>query len=477
MLWLGIHFPRLPLEVFTRTLRADRPQAVIAGEGRRRGVAICNTPAARLGIHAGMPVGAACALGDVLLLERRRELEQAALERLAIWSGCFTSLISLVSPDVLLLEIAGSLKLFGGKHGLLERIGEGIRALGYLCRMAAAPTPLAAEWLARAGHERYIRDVRDLPGQLADLPLVVLDLEARQLESLRGMGLGRIGDLLRLPRSGLARRLGPCLIEQLDRALGAVPDPRRRFEIPEHFTNTIELAEAVENAQALLFIAHRQLLELAGFLQARCSGVQRLNWRFAHRHRPPSTLSLGLLAPCRDPGHLVKLLQERLQAFTLPAPVETLTLTVEAVQPWEETSKELFAEAPPRAAQRISLVERLQARLGSEAVTGICLVPEHRPERAWRVCSPGERSLEPVRVQRPLWLLAHPLPLPSDAAGRPVLDGRLRLRSHCERIEAGWWDGKDTARDYFLADNPAGSCFWIFKDLQRGGWYLHGIFE
>jgi hypothetical protein len=30
------------------------------------------------------------------------------------------------------------------------------------------------------------------------------------------------------------------------------------------------------------------------------------------------------------------------------------------------------------------LVERLRARLGEEAVYGVCLIPEHRPEAAWR---------------------------------------------------------------------------------------------
>ena len=43
-----------------------------------------------------------------------------------------------------------------------------------------------------------------------------------------------------------------------------------------------------------------------------------------------------------------------------------------------------------RAAENATrLVERLRARLGEDAVRGLTLVPDHRPERAWRFAAPG----------------------------------------------------------------------------------------
>ena len=46
-----------------------------------------------------------------------------------------------------------------------------------------------------------------------------------------------------------------------------------------------------------------------------------------------------------------------------------------------------------------------------------------------------------------------------------------------ERIESGWWDGFDIARDYFIALNPAGARLWGFRDRRSGEWFLHGLFS
>ncbi len=61
--------------------------------------------------------------------------------------------------------------------------------------------------------------------------------------------------------------------------------------------------------------------------------------------------------------------------------------------------------------------------------------------------------------------------------GVPWLDGKLHLARGPERIESGWWDGNDIARDYFEALHPSGACYWIYRELrERRDWYLHGVF-
>ena len=62
-------------------------------------------------------------------------------------------------------------------------------------------------------------------------------------------------------------------------------------------------------------------------------------------------------------------------------------------------------------------------------------------------------------------------------AGVPSLDGRLSLLGGPERIEGGWWDGTDVARDYYVASQRNGRRLWIYRERRsRGGWYLHGLF-
>jgi protein ImuB len=59
---------------------------------------------------------------------------------------------------------------------------------------------------------------------------------------------------------------------------------------------------------------------------------------------------------------------------------------------------------------------------------------------------------------------------------RPYCGGALALEPERERIESGWWDGAEIARDYFIARNPQGRRFWVFRHLYTSQWFLHGVF-
>jgi protein ImuB len=45
-----------------------------------------------------------------------------------------------------------------------------------------------------------------------------------------------------------------------------------------------------------------------------------------------------------------------------------------------------------------------------------------------------------------------------------------------ERIESGWWDGRDVRRDYCVVVGSAGEKLWFYRDCVTQEWYLHGIF-
>ena len=91
----------------------------------------------------------------------------------------------------------------------------------------------------------------------------------------------------------------------------------------------------------------------------------------------------------------------------------------------------------------------------------------------------GLRTRENVplfhRYLRPVWLLAEPQRLEGEE--QPRYQGALELEEGPERIESGWWDGRDVRRDYYVARTPAGVRVWIFRERRTpGGWFLHGVF-
>ena len=83
----------------------------------------CNAAARERGIQPGLTVAAARALAhDLVVRPRNSRAEQQALQGLAAWAYQFSSQLSLYPPGELLLEVQGSLSLFGGRDALFARI-------------------------------------------------------------------------------------------------------------------------------------------------------------------------------------------------------------------------------------------------------------------------------------------------------------------------------------------------------------------
>ena len=204
--------------------------------------------ARRAGVIPGMTVNTARArVPGLRVLARDTAAEARALRGVAAWAWQFSDRISLVSQG-LLLEVGGSLRLFGGFEALLDRLRRGLAELGYSAVPASAPTPRGAACLARHGRERHVHSPDALRRALAPLPLSLLDWEERVIDALHGMGVRRISDLLRLPRDGLARRFGAGLPRDLDRLLGRAPDPRPFWRPPDCFDQRLPLPAATSDA-------------------------------------------------------------------------------------------------------------------------------------------------------------------------------------------------------------------------------------
>jgi protein ImuB len=475
MLWIALDFPRLPLDTFALPSAHTEPWAI----ADRTDVLVCNSPARALGVRDGMRLSAACALSPQLNYRLRDETAEAAtLATLAAWANQFTPNVSPESPRALLLDIEGSLRLFGGIRPILQALKRGLDDMGYSATMACAPTATAALLLARAGMQKIVNCKRALEAVVAILPLAALDCDARTAQTLQAVGVKHVAELMALPRDGLARRGGRQLLDTIDRALGRLPAPRQFFTPPVQFNAKLELAAPVAHSEALLFAARRLLNQLTGFLAARNGGIQRFTLTLRHERSEATRVEIGLVAPTRDHAHLTLLVRERLAALALNEPVHTLGVEADDILVLAEANRELFADRAGTQGEWQKLVERLRARLGPQAVHGVAADAEHRPERASRIIQPGAASVAPACGPRPLWLLAAPQPLREVAARPHYRETALALVAGPERIESGWWDDDDVKRDYFVAQTPDHSTLWIYRERRApGGWYLHGVFS
>jgi protein ImuB len=478
--WIALYLPNLPLEALTRSLATPEPQAVAERSvANHQQVVACDGKARARGVRPGIAVSAARALAHDLVVRPRAPAEETeALLGLAGWAAQFTPSVACELPDALVLEVAGSLKLFGGVDRIRARLRAGCAQMGFTVLAACAPTACGAAWLARAGAERCIEHADALAPALAALPLGVAVRAADTLEALHAIGVRTVGELARLPRDGLARRFGQALLDDLDRAHGRLADPRAFYVPPARFHARLELPAEVTQAESLLFAARRLFVQLEGFLAARAGGVRRLELRLFHREARMTSVPIGLVAPSRDAGHFTLLARERLGTIALPGPVRALALAADDVVPLTGAPLALFAGERGNPEDWPKLVERLRARLGAASVHGVRVAAEHRPEYASAprdLAAPAEDEKAAVGL-RPFWLLAAPRPI-AEIDAVPHYGGPLKLLAGPERIESGWWDGAEVARDYFVAQTPERALVWVYRARGAGGgWFLHGLF-
>jgi protein ImuB len=430
-----------------------------------------------------------------------------------------------LARDAALMEVSASLRLFGGLRGLLLRLHSNTHDLVQPGRLHAAPGPTSPVALGRLRLAQPWKAVARLPA--SDLPLAVLDAACPHLDALERLGCRLWGDLRRLPRDGLARRLGAALLDALDQAWGDRAETQHWLQLPEVFEDRLELAFGVEHSTGLLFALQRLLQRLKAWLLARSLGVLgvRLVWQMDARRGVDreGELLLRLGEPTQDMAHIARLAAEHLARVQLPAPAQWLSLHSLQTAALGGQSRSLLPDEQRRGESLGQLVERLGARLGPARVLHWQAHASHVPERMqqWRAWSAGELArdaLNPTRSQRqkrpsqavmpasppgggrgwgpatvaglgatalspsfaqagpdrdallPTWLLQPPLRL-SMRADRPCYDGPLALLVGPQRLEvSGWAPVAQTAaedfvmRDYFIARSPQAGLLWIYRE-------------
>lgn len=556
MWWIALYLPQWPLEALGSPAPQGVPQGIEEG-----GHLVCLCPAAReAGIHAGMSVAAAQArMPHIQVRARQPDQEAKALRTLALAALRFSPHLCL-KPDGFLIEVQGSLRLFGGPLNLWRQLVHTVDTFKVSTHFAAAPYPEAAWLLARVrGPQRrqflahrgrvassfpalgvaQSRQPQPVRQALDTLPVVgVLQAweapEAAQ-QLLTGLGLATLGEWRALPRAGLQRRMGAELLLRLDRAYGAVPDPRSFWAPPPAFDERLELPERTHDADLITQALGHLLQALEGWLAVHGQLAQVMALHFLHEARrrealPDTVHTLRLAAPDRQAAALQRLWDERLKRHPLTAPVVALRLVLQAavVPQTSDVQQPLAAPQEPHAASSTAvptlspgfasedpveirralawLLDRLQSRLGAQAVQGLRCEDDHRPERASRwvnltdepsAFSSAQSSVRfpasspphitpaqsflvsPAAPSQPLWLLPQPEPL-AEHKGRPVHGGApLVLRTRAERIEAGWFDGEPVCRDYHVAEGADQRLRWVFRQCRgdQQFWFLHGWFN
>jgi protein ImuB len=354
-----------------------------------------------------------------------------------------------------------------------------------------------------------ISSEEDLPARIDRLPIEALRLDSPTAQTLHRLGVRTIDALSRLPRAGLANRLGEKLLHRLDEARHAKPQPI--VSLKESMTCSFEWPLEVPTAcrATIEEVVRRLTHQLCQKLKQHGQGALRVVSRLAVEQGPAHLLSLSLYRATAEESHLTSLLLGQLETLqSLSKPVTSVNLTVTLMAPLVWKQQELFDTENHSYRQPLAyLIDSLAGRLGRQQVVAAKLVKNPQPEftcqwqpltgqplgRRQRLVTSklkldnpsrlepsyqdhGRRPTRLYPVPRPLKILqfdSHGLPQQIDCQG----ESYAILQSFGpERLESGWWAGACHRRDYYRVVTQAGAWLWIYRELQEKKWFLHGIF-
>lgn len=485
---LSVYLPLLPLECM-RPRWSEAAAFVVIDKGA---VLTMSRDAARDGVRVGMRTGGVSAVSPATqTLERAPEQETRAMEAIATALMQYTPEVTFQPDFSVLLDVSASLTLFRGPHALCSRVMRNIEELGFTARLGAAPTAEGA-WLLAHSHRikgltlrRRALSVTTLHRRLDALPCGLVPAAWPFHDWLTDIGAKRIGQLRKLPRTGLLRRTSKELLAALDRAYGEAPEMHEWIKPPLTFNVRAETFGRVENADALLYGATSLILQLVGWLVSLQQSVRTFTLLLEHERGrsavPPTPIEIALAEPAWQEQHLVRLLKERLAKVELERPVIALRLQVLDVEAMLPPNESLFPEPGGSPQDFARLLELLTARLGPENVLVPADVDDYRPEvcNSWVSATTKQprSQIEDILEGRPFWLLPKPIKLLMRDE-RPFYMSPLRFIEGPERLEAGWWADQTAARDYYVAQASNQSCYWIYRERVRDDvlWYLHGLF-
>lgn len=493
---LSIWLPRLAVERWTKSSGCGpETPAVLTVEGTHGPIIHAVTRCAEeRGARAGARLTDARALDPALVaFAADPEGDLELLRRLAAWAGRWSPLVEMDGADSLRLDISGVSHLFGGEPALAEDVRNRFEAIGLTARIAVAPTAAAAWALAR--HSPGLCD--DVEAALSPIHVSALRLDPDSVRTLERLGLRTIGALSELPRLALARRFRGAanVVEKLDQALGRKAEPLTAFSETPPPRADLRLEEPALHEQSARQALERLVPDLVDALERRRLGARRLSLHGFRVDGSVATTSVATAIASRDPGHIHRLLSERLD-LDPGFGFDCFALVADWAENLDPAQTSLVGE-PDGSSDIARLVDRLSVKLGTGSVRRPAWRQSHVPERAvdWRAAIEERHTAGPAPVPpRPQRLLdrpeaiavvyATPEGVPRRFVWRRLVHDIARVEGP-ERIAPEWWRERSTARlrDYYRVEDRSGRRYWIFREGLagdgRGGapnWYLHGLF-
>jgi protein ImuB len=498
-----LHIADFALHAVLRNERgaAEQPAALFSGAGKKSLVTAANPPARAAGVELGMTAPQAVARCPRLLIRAPHAAAEAEARAVLLAVGFTLSpVIEDTGPGICTAEVKGLDA--AQREPLCRRAIAELAARGLTATAGLARTPLLALYAARAAGLQLppLHSLRSTPHSsapvlaltdeaafLAPLPLAAADPAPEQAAVLHDWGLRTLGDLTALPRDEIVRRFGAEGLALWQRARGGAERPLHPVTLPQQFSATLELEEAVETLEPLLFLLRRFLERLALELRASQHVAAEIHLALALEDDTRHARSFRLPEPTAEVEILFRALHTHLETLTTAAAIVALELRLTPARPLvrQQGLFETGLRDPHGFAETLA---RLAALVGPERVGTPRLEDTHRPD-AFTLTTPAgvisPLAAPPLHAPLGLPLRRFRPPLPARlefTAGRPTylwtdrMQGEISAQSTAYPSSGEWWQQdrawQRTEWDIALAEGG------LYRLLLVGdAWFIEGEYD
>jgi protein ImuB len=365
----------------TRELLRRSPMAVLDGPCNLPKVVGLNDAARSAGIEVGMTKLQVETCGGVLLRKRSPDHEDAAQDVLLECAGAFSPRVESTCPGTVILDLAGTEKLFGSPETTACKITVSARQIGLHLRIAVAANPDTAMYAALGFAGITIISCGDEAKILAPLHVGILPASPELLEILESWGICTFKALATLPSIALTERLGQQGLNLQKLAQGRMSRPLKPVDPLPDFIGDHEFEDPIESLELLAFDLNRVLREICDRLVSQALATNELRLTLDLEVRQIRNGKNGeqyrhnwkLPVPTQDRRMLFALLRLDLERNTFSAPIKKLTIEAVPVKP-RMAQGNLFAPPSPEAEKLETTLARIRGVVGSMDADGISCV-------------------------------------------------------------------------------------------------------
>ena len=482
--WFAICEPALTTTAFVLRSPSHGRMMIVAS----------NAIAESNGIYSGMALADARAIVPSLKdFDDKPELADKLLKRLAEWCIRFTPFVAIDPPDGLFLDVTGCSHLWGGDEPYLAEISRRLKLRGYHVRTAIADTIGTAWAIARFGNSSFIIESGQQLRSLLPLPPASLRLEAETTERLEKLGLRRINDFIRMPRTVLRRRFGLHFIQRLDQAIGKEEEIIEPVKPPEPYQERLQSLEPIVTATGIEIALQRLLETLCHRLQQEQKGLRKAIFKSYCIDGRIEILEIGTTRPTYHVKHIFKLFEIKLSSIEPRLGIELFVIEAPVVEEVKHLQEKLWETTGGLDDIGLSeLLDRLGGKLGNGHIHRYIPDEHYWPERSLKpALSLSEQKTTEWKIDRlrPVQLVSKPelIQVTAPIPDYPPMNFRYKGQLHKiikadgpERIEQEWWIEEGKHRDYYCVEDEEGCRYWLFRSGhysdQTYQWFIHGFF-